>query len=107
MTRKAPGPKMNENKRRTKVPTKRRYKVRVIAQPIATIPTPTAPVNVTPTMPTPTVTTTSTQMLTVKSAATSIPVMVYNLAKGKFDGVLYLTEGPQAEKNPFVHNFTT
>ena len=40
----------------------------------------------------------------VKSAAVSIPVMVYNLAKGKFDGVPYPTEKPQAEEIPSDHN---
>ena len=104
MTRKTPGPKMNEKMRRIRVPAKRRYKVRVIAQPIPTIPTPTAPVNLTPAVPTPTVATTSTQMPMVKSAAVSIPVTVCNLAKGKFDGVPYPTERPQAEENHSVHN---
>ena len=31
--------------------------------------------------------------------------MVYNLAKGNFDGVPYLTERPQAEENPSIYNF--
>ena len=105
MTRKSPGPKMNENKRRTRVPAKRRYKVRVIAQPIPTTPTPTAPVNSAPIVHPPTIATNSIQMPVVKSAATSIPVMVYNLTKGKFDGVPYPTEIPQTEKNPSIHNF--
>ena len=43
-------------------------------------------------------------MPVVISAAVSMPVMVYNLAKGKFDGVPYPTERPQAEKNPSIHN---
>ena len=103
ITRKTPGPKLNEKKRRTRKPAKRRYKVRVIAQPIPKTPVPTAPVNSTPIVPTPTVSTTSTQMPMVKSAATSIPVMVCNLAKGKFDGVPYPTERPQAEEIPSVH----
>ena len=30
--------------------------------------------------------------------------MVYNLAKGKFDGLPYPTERAQAEKNPSIHN---
>ena len=101
LSRKAPGPKMSE-KKRTRVPTKR-YK-RVIAQPIPTTPTPTAPANLIPTVPTPTVATTSTQMSMVKSAAMSILVTVYNLAKGKFDGVPCPTEGPQAEENPSAPN---
>ena len=44
-------------------------------------------------------------MPVVKSAAMFIPVTVYNLAKEKSDGVPYLTERPQAEKSPSVHNF--
>ena len=79
--------------------------MRVIAQPIQTTQIQTLPVNLTPTVPTPTVATTSTQMPIVKSTATSIPVMVYNLAKGKIDGVPYPTERPQAEEIPSVHNF--
>ena len=103
MTRKAPGPKMSEQKkRRTRVPTKRRYKVRVIAQPIPT--TPTTPVNSTPTVPSPTVATTSTQMPMVKSTAMSILVMVYNLATGKFAEVPYPTGRPWNERNPSVHS---
>ena len=103
VTRKPLGPNMSEQKKtRTKVPTRRRYKVRVIAQPIPTTPMPATPVNSTPTVPTSTVATTSTQMPLVKSAATSILVMVYNLVKGKFDEVPYPTERPQ--ENPFVHN---
>ena len=109
MTRKAPGPKMNENKKRTRVPAKRRYKVRVIAQLIPPTPTPTVPENLTPTVPTPTVATTSTQMPMVNSTATSIPVMVYNLAKGKFDGVPYPTERSRLRKflqftTPTIHH---
>ena len=90
--------------RRTRVPTKRRYKVRVFAQPIPTTPATTAAVNLTPIVPTPLVATTSTQMPVIKSAAASIPVMVYNLAKGKFNGVPFPTERPQAEEIPSVHN---
>ena len=78
--------------------------MRVIAQPIPTTPAPTAPVNLTPIVPTPTVATTSTQMPMVKSAAMSIPVMVCNLAKGKFGGIPYPTERHQAEEIPSVHN---
>ena len=40
----------------------------------------------------------------VKTATTSILVMVYNLAKGKFDRVPYPMERTQAEENPLVHN---
>ena len=59
LTRKTPGPKMADKKRRTRATVKRRYKVRVIAQPIPSTPTLTTPVNSTPTAPTPTVGTTS------------------------------------------------
>ena len=63
---------------------------------------PTALVNLTPIVPTPTLATTSTQTPVVNS----IPVMVYNLAKGMFDGVPYPTERPQAEETPSLHNFS-
>ena len=46
-TRKAQDPRCH-NKRRTRVPAKRRYKVRVIAQPIPATPALTAPVNLNP-----------------------------------------------------------
>ena len=95
---------MSEKKRRTRVPAKGRYKVKVIAQPIPTTPMPTTPVNLTPNVPTPTVASTSTQTPMVKSADASIPGMVYNLAKGKFDAVPYPAERPQAEENPSIHN---
>ena len=65
---------------------------------------PTAPVNLTLIVPTPTVATTLTQTPMVKSAAASIPVIVYNLAKGKFHGVPYPTKRPQAKQIPSVHN---
>ena len=95
---------MNEKKRKTRVPAKMRCKVRVIAQPIPTTPTPTRSVNLTPTVSNPTVATTSTQTPMVKSAAAFILMTVYDLAKGKFDGVPYPSERPQAEENPSTHN---
>ena len=95
MTRKAPGPKTNDKKRRTML-AKRRYKVKVIAQPIPTTPTPTAQVK--STAPTPT------QTPMVKSTAMSILITVCNLTKGKFSEIPYPTERPQNEGNPSVHN---
>ena len=92
MIRKAPGPKASDKRKRT-VLTKRRYKGRVLAQPVTT--TPTTPVN--STAPTPTVATTSSQMPVTRSAATSIPVTVYKLATGQFAEVPYQTERPQDE----------
>ena len=82
--------------------TKRKYKVRVIAQPIPTTPTPSTPVNWT--TDTSTVATVSTQMPMVKSAAMSIPVTVYNLAKGKFSEISYPIGRPQTERNPSIQN---
>ena len=99
MTRKAPGPKTSDKKRRT-ILAKRRYKVRVLDQPIPTTPTSTTPVN--STAPTPTVATASTQTPVVKSAAASIPVMVYNMATGKFREVPYPAERPQ--EKPSIHD---
>ena len=104
LTRRALGPKMSEKNRKTRVPTKGKYKVRVIAQPIPTTPMPLAPVNSTWTVPTPSVATTSTQIPMVKSVATSIPLRVYNLVKGNFDGVPYPPGRPQAKKNPSIHH---
>ena len=48
-------------------------------------------------------TTVTTQMPVAKSAATaatSIPVTVYNLTQGKFEGIHYPTGKPQEEKGP-------
>ena len=90
---------MADKKRRTRAPAKRRYKVRVIAQPLPTTPTLTAPVNPIPTLTVATFTA-STQTPVTKSAATSIPVTVYNLAKGKFKGIPYPTGRPIVEENP-------
>ena len=47
---------------------------------------------------------TSTQTPVVKSTATSIPIMMYNLAEGMFDGVPYPPERSMAEEIPSVHN---
>ena len=84
---KTPVPKKAEKKKRAKVPVKRRFKVRVITQPLPT--NPTLPVN--PTLPTPTLVTTmvtSTQMPVAKPATAPakpslIHVTLYNLAQGK------------------------
>ena len=77
---------MTERKQRTRVPAKRRYKVRVIAQPLPTTPTTSAPVNPIP-IPTAAMSNASTQIPIVKSAAMSITVTVYSLAQGKFKGI--------------------
>ena len=77
--------------------------MRILAQPIPTTPTLTAPVN--STAPTPTVTAASTQMHMVKSAATSIPVMVYNLVTGKFSKVHHPTARPQNKGHPCIQSF--
>ena len=87
-------PKKAEKKKRPKAPVKRRFKVRVIAQPMLASPS----LSMNPTLstdPTPTVVTTMvmTQMPVEKPATTttkSIPVNVYNLAQGKFKGISYL-----------------
>ena len=82
-------PKKAEKKKRAKAHVKRRFKVRVIAQPMPANPTPPAEPNhtVINTMVT-------TQMPVAKSAATaatSIPVTVCNLVQGKFEGIPYPT----------------
>ena len=35
----------------------------------------------------------------MKSAGTSIPVTIYNLVQGKFEGISYSTGRPQVEEN--------
>ena len=72
------------------------YKVWVLAQPVPTTTTPTAPI--------PTVATACTQMLVVRSAAASIPVMVYKLATEQFSAVPHPTRTPQDERNSFIHS---
>ena len=84
-------------------PAKRRYKVSLIAQPVQNTPTMATLVTLTATAPITMVATTSTQTLqtpTVKTATESIPVTVYNLAKGKYY-ILHQLERPQPEANPF------
>ena len=81
LKRKIPGPKMADKKKRTRVPAKRRCKVRGIVQPLPTTPTMTMPMSPIPTPPVAT-STASTQMPVVKLVATSILVTVYNLAQG-------------------------
>ena len=101
LTRKTLVPKKGKKKRRAKTPVKRRYKVRVIARPMPA--TPTSPMNpILPAEPTATVatSTTTTQMPVVKSTATSIPLTVYNLVQGKFEGIPYPTGRPQVQENP-------
>ena len=99
--RKTLEPKKAEKKRRARPPVKRRYKVRVITKPIPA--TPTLPMNtILPAVPTPTkaTSTATTQMPVVKSAAIYIPVTVYNLMQGKFEGIPNPTGRPQVEENP-------
>ena len=76
-----------------------------IAQPMPA--NPTLPMNpIPPAEPNPTVATltAATQMPVAKSAATSIPVTVYNLAQGKFEGIPYPTGRSQVEENPSAPN---
>ena len=86
MTRKAPRPKASDKRKRTML-GKRRYKVRVLTQPI--------PSTLTSTAPDPMIATVSTQTPVVRSTAESILVMVYELATGKFAEVLCPTNRPQ------------
>ena len=98
MTRKALRPKISDKRRRTML-TKRSYKVRVIAKPIPTTPSPTTPVN--STAPTPTIATASTQTPMVNSAAMSILVTVWQ----KESSVKFLTqqEDPKPKESlPFI-----
>ena len=64
---------------------------------------PTSPMDpILPIEPTPTVATSTAtnQMPVVKSAAMSIPVTVYNLAQGKFEGIPYPSGRFQVEGSP-------
>ena len=94
-------PKKVEKKQRAKAPVKRRFKVRVITPPMPA--NPTLPLNpIPPAEPKATVATSTatTQTPVVKSAAASIPVTVYHLVQGKFDGIPYPTGRLQVEENP-------
>ena len=51
--------------------------------------------------PTATTSTATTQMPVVKSAATSIPVTVYNLVQGKFEGIPYPMGRPLSGRKSF------
>ena len=88
LLQKTPVPKKAEKKKRAKPPMKRRFKVRVIVQPLPL--NPTLPSNPTPMA----VTTmaTSTQTSAVKSTATTanptpIPVTLYNLAQSRIQEI--------------------
>ena len=100
--RKTPAPKKAE-KKESQSASEEKVKMRVITQPKPT--NPTLPINQTlAAEPNPTVvnTTATTLTLLAKSATTSIPVTVYNLAQGKFEGIPYPLrkfqegEGPSA-----------
>ena len=85
---KTPIPKKAAEKKRAKAPVKRRFKVRVIAQPLPV--NPTMPVNPTPAAAT--TTATSTQMSAVKlttttASPTPIPVTLYNLAQSRIQEI--------------------
>ena len=84
--RKASGAKASDKRKRTML-IKRRYKVRVFTQPIPSTPTSTTPA--------PIVAIVTTQTPVVRSAAESIPVMVYKLATGKFAEVQFQTTRSQ------------
>ena len=100
------GPKKGEQKKKIgKAPVKRRFKVRVITQPMPI--NPTLPMSQTlSTDPTPTAVTTMvtlTQMPVARSVtaiAKSISVTVYNLAPGKFKEIPYPVSKSQEEESP-------
>ena len=106
LPRKTPTAKKTEKKRRGKAPIKRRFKVRVITQPMPANPNlpmnPILPAESSPTVTTPTVTT---QTPVMKSAATSIPVTMYNLAQGKFKGMPYHTTKFQEGEGPSTPSY--
>ena len=84
------------------------YHWRVITQPMPA--NPTLPMNPIPSAELTATVATSTatiQMPMVKSAATSIPVTVYNLAQGTFEGIPYPTGRLQVEENPSAPSCNT
>ena len=91
-----------EKKRRARTWLKRRYKVMLIAQPMPATPT-LAMNSIPPAVPSPTVATSTAtiQMPVAKSAATSIPVTVYNLAQGKYEGMPYPAGRPPNGRESF------
>ena len=99
MIRKTPGPKASDKQKKTML-ANRKYKVRVLAQPVPM--TPTAPVN--STVPAPTIATTSTPMPVTRSTATFIPVTVCKLVTEQFAEVPYPTHRPQNEGHPPIQN---
>ena len=76
------------------------------AEPTPTVATSTVVNPIPPAEPTPTVATSTltTQMPVAKSAATSIAVIVYNVAQGKFKGIPYPTRKFQEGEGPFTHS---
>ena len=80
--------------------------MRIVAQPIPA--NPSLPVStIPPAEPIPTVATTTatTQTPMTKSAATSIPVTVYNLAQGKFQRIPNLTTKVQEGEGPSASSY--
>ena len=91
-TRKTLVPMKVEEKMRARAPVKRRYKVRVIAQPMPVIPNFThEPNSACCTYSYSSHFYHNSPNANGESAATSIPVTVYNLVQGKFEGILYPT----------------
>ena len=99
LPRNIPVPKKVEKKRRAKVSVKRRFKVRVIAQPTnPNLPTnPTLSTEPTQTMATTMVTTPAQVARTAPTTTTTVPIIVYNLAQGKFKGIPYPIKSLQEE----------
>ena len=97
---KTPVPKKAENKKRAKAPTKRRFKVRLIEQPL--------PINPTPMVVT--IMVTLTQMSAVKPTATTanptpVPVTLYNLAQTRIQEIPNPTmRSFQEEEDPSIPN---
>ena len=103
LPRKIPIPKMAE-KKRVKAPVRRRFNVRVIAQPMPANPTlpynPTLPAEPTPTVVTSMVTTQTPVAISAATTATSTSVTVYNLVQGKFKGIPCPTRKFQEGEGP-------
>ena len=90
LNKKSPSAQEGSKEEESQSTSERGYKVRVITQPLPTTPTSTLLMDpIPPAVPIPTVATSTatTQMSVVKAAATSIPVTVYNVVQGKFEGI--------------------
>ena len=96
---------MADRKSRTKVPVKRRYKVRVMGQPLPTTPTTSVPVDMIPTPMVARVYCIHPDVCSKISSQVHTSDGIQLDTKGKFEGVPYPTGRPHVEENPSAPNF--